>query len=174
MELNNLIPDNSISWSVKKKFLMYKKYENIPVAFIQDNIVYIFLDIRIHNQVVKLVEFMVNKNIIFFFHHPELSSPKGMYDYENINIQHYLRSYASKEFYYGFKKIGFDLIKNMVKWCEHENCFELLKDNFIEVKKIVEKSYYDYFSNTYIPYYKKEIVDDFNTLYRDIQINKIL
>ena len=48
MDLNSLIPDNSDKWSVKR-FLMFKKYENIPVCFIEDDIVYVFLDNKIIN-----------------------------------------------------------------------------------------------------------------------------
>ena len=47
MDLNNLIPDNRANWVVRGKFLMFKKLEHIPVAYIEEGVVYILLDARL-------------------------------------------------------------------------------------------------------------------------------
>lgn len=173
MELNDLIPDNSENWLIGK-FLFYRKLEKIPVCFIENDIVYIFLDAKIIKAMFKLIKFLLKKNIIFYFTTPELSNPKGIENYHDKVITHYLRSYSNIEIYRNFKKIDFDLISNMVKWTETENCFDLVKKNYESVLKKVNRKSYNYYSKRDDHEYSEEIRDEFNSLYRDIQINKII
>lgn len=173
MELNDLIPDESNKWSVGK-FLMYKKYTNIPICYIDSDIVYIFLDGKIHNAIFKLVKYLVKLNVEFYFTSPRLSNPKGVNDIDNLIINHYLFSHSQENFFHGFKKIGFDLINNMVKWSDISNSYHLIKPNFTLIEKTVESSYFDYFSNVEVYNYSEEIREEFRTLYRDIQLSKIL
>jgi hypothetical protein len=175
MDLNSIIPDkNDRNYSVAKKFLMYKKYQNIPLCFIEDDIVYVFLDKKVSKVVIKLVKNLCKNNIQFYFTTPELSNPKGVIDYEDKVIEHYLNSYIQVEFFYGFQKIGFDFIKNLVDWANKNNCYDLIKSNYDYIQKRVNRKYYDYYSNKDIFEYPKEIRDDFLTLYREIQINNLL
>ena len=95
-------------------------------------------------------------------------------DIENKVISHYLMSYIQKEFFFGFREIEFDLIHNMVKWTEKENCFDLVKPNYESITKKVNNKYFDYYANKEYEDYTKEIREDYKTLYRDIQISKIL
>ena len=46
MDLNKLIPDKfralvNPTWVVKGKFVMFKKYEHIPVCFVKDEVIYV-------------------------------------------------------------------------------------------------------------------------------------
>jgi hypothetical protein len=173
MDLNSLIPDNSDKWSVKR-FLMFKKYENIPVCFIDGDIVYVFLDNKIPKQIIKITQHLLNLGVEFYFTTPEFSNPSGVDDIENKVISHYLMSYIQKEFFFGFREIEFDLIHNMVKWTEKENCFDLVKPNYEYITKKVNNKYFDYYANKEYEDYVKEIREDYKTLYRDIQISKIL
>jgi hypothetical protein len=181
MDLNSLIPDKfrplvNPNWVIKGKFLMFKKYENIPICFIEDDIVYIFLDAKISKQVILLTKHIVDQNIEFYFTSPALSNPKGVDedDYKDLIIRHYLLSFVNKLFYNGFKNIDFDLIRNMVLWCEKEDCYELIKDNYDDILKDVSRKHYDYYANKEFYDYEIDIREDFQTLYREIQINKIL
>ena len=132
MDLNNLIPEkfrplHNPTWFVKGRFVMFKKYENIPVCFVEDEVVYVFLDNRVTNTIVKLVKHLISLGVEFYFTTPEFSNPKGIIeeDYNDKVIKHYLYSHAQVEFFDGFRNIDFDLIDNMVKWTEKENCFEI-------------------------------------------------
>lgn len=174
MELSNLIPDGSDNWKVGKKQLTYKKYVNIPICFIEDDIIYVYLDKRIVKPVLKLVKKLVDMKVEFYMTTPELSNPKGLEDHQNAIIHHYFRSYVQKEFFEGFEKMGFDLIHNMTDWATKEGCFPLIKENYDSVKKIVNEKNYDYFSNIHTYEYPQEIRDDFDRVYREIQINQIL
>lgn len=174
MELSDFIPDNSENWKVNKGQLTYKKYVNIPICFIEENIVYVYLDIRISKAVLKIVNKLINMGIEFYMTTPELSNPKGVEDYYNSVIYHYLRSYIQKEFFKSFEKIEFDLIKNMTDWANREGCFNLIKENYELVKKLVNRNFYDYYRKDNIYDYSQEIRDDFDRVYREIQINRIL
>lgn len=179
MELNRLIPlkfipDIGCDWVVRGKYLMYKKIEHIPVAFIENDIVYVFLDNRIPRQILKITKWILdNHNIEFYFTTPELSSPKYQMNYYDI-VKHYLFSYTQEHFFEEFEKIGFDLIKNMVDWCIKNNCTEIIKECYDDINKKVQKGHYDYWSNKTEYNYNQKIREDFSTLYRDIQINQIL
>lgn len=179
MDLNKLIPLKfrptiGCDWVVKGKYLMYKKMEHIPVAFIENDIVYIFLDNRIPRQILKLTKWVLdNFDIEFYFTTPELSNPQYQMDYYDV-IKHYLFSYSQEHFFKEFEKIGFDLIKNMVDWCVKENCTDIIKECYDEINTVVQRSHYDYYTNDTIFDYKEEIREEFRTLYRDIQINQIL
>lgn len=173
MELSDLIIDNSGKWSVKGKFLMYKKYVNIPVCYIEHDIFYIFLDNKIPNQILKLTSKLIKSNVEFYFTTPEYSNPKTEIDNNKV-IYNYLFSYINSKYFYGFDRIGFDIIRNFTLWMEKENCFHLLKDNYDMITKIVNKSWYDYYTNSHIFDYESNIREDFSILYRDIQINRIL
>lgn len=185
MELNDLIPDKfrplmNPKWLVKGQFLMFHHYENIPIAFIQNETVetvYVFLDARISKAVLKLVSFLVEKKIEFYFTTPQLSNPKGIIreDFKNDVVQHYLRSYSNKDFFYKFKDIdNFDFIQNMISWCKKEDCFDLIKNNYEIINKQINKVHYDYYANKSYYEYDEDIREEFRTLYRDIQIGLIL
>jgi len=175
MELSDLIPDTSDAWKAGKTQLMYKKYVNVPICFIgADGTVYVYLDKKIAKAVLKLTKKLVSIDAEFYFTTPELSSPKGVEDYHEAVIYHYLRSYAQEEFFYGFQSIGFDLINNLTKWAGKEGCFAMIKSSYELVKKSVNYKTHDYYSNKERYEYAKEIREDFDRIYREIQINQIL
>ena len=82
MELNDLIPDNDSIWIIKKNYLMVKKLENIPLSYIKDNVVYVFLDAKIPKYVIKLVKHLININANFYMNSPLCSNPSGIEDYK--------------------------------------------------------------------------------------------
>ena len=132
------------------------------------------IKIIIFKQIIKITQHLLNLGVEFYFTTPEFSNPSGVDDIENKVISHYLMSYIQKEFFFGFREIEFDLIHNMVKWTEKENCFDLVKPNYEYITKKVNNKYFDYYANKEYEDYTKEIREDYKTLYRDIQISKIL
>ncbi len=174
MELNKLIPNNNSKWIVKGNFLMFKKLEFIPVCYIEDDIVYVFLDARLTKQTIAITKHLMSFKVEFYFTTPEASNPKGVSEINYKVIKHYLMSYAKKEFFFGFRQINFDLIQNMVKWTDKENCFDLVKNIYLEVLKKVNNETWDYYSNRKFYDYQSEIREEFQSLYRHIQISKII
>ena len=174
MDLNNFIPDNNASWVVRGRFLMFRKIEHIPVCFTDGHVIYVFLDARLVRQMISLVKHLKSLKVEFYFTIPEASSPKGISDYHEKVIRHYLLSYAKDVFFNGFRKIDFDLVDNLVKWTDKENCFNLVKEIYEDVLKVVTRQSWDYYSNKKHYDYCKEIRDEFQSLYRHIQISKII
>jgi hypothetical protein len=175
MDLNTIIPNNDQNWIVKGDYLLYKKYSNIPIAYIDENIVYIFLDLKIIKALSKLIKHLVKNNIEFYFESPEFSNPSmDMIEYNDKILTHYLFAFANKNTYKEFAQIKFDLIKNMVNFCDKNKCHDLLKPCYDKVKKIVLSKTLDYYSGKDINNFSDEIREEFENLYRDIQINRII
>lgn len=72
MELNELIPYRfrnigDSKWITKGKFLMFKKLQYIPVAFIEEETVYILLDYRVKRPMIELIKHVMSlkKNFTF-------------------------------------------------------------------------------------------------------------
>lgn len=175
MDLNDLIPDNSHSWTINKSYLLYKKCGiNIPMCTIEDNCVYVFIDnSAIHKPFLKLINHLIKLDIEFYFYPPTYSHPGTVIDYNNI-IYHYFITYANKNFNDGFDKIEFDFIENLSKWCKKENCFNLVRENHLKVQKKIQKSWYNYYSKSDEYDYSEYIRDVFKSLYRHMQVSQII
>jgi hypothetical protein len=174
MELNKLIPNNNPNWVIKKKVLTYLRLNHIPLLKKEGDFYYIFLDLRLKKEVIRLVNHLTRLEVKFYFVVPAYSSPKGVLDFENENIKHYLRCYVDEEFRHLLEKYNYDLIGNLVEWCIEFNVYHLIKENYEDFKERVNAKIADFWSNTFIMKYPVEIRDDYNTLYRQIQINNLL
>lgn len=178
MELNSLVPKkykHLDKWKIKSDTLLFKNYQYIPLCFISDdNLVYIYLDLRLKKQVIEITKHLLNLKIDFYFTIPDISNPSGVYNFEEKVIRHYLEMYSSPYFFINFNKINFDLIMNMVKWSIKNNCYGLIKENFDIISKRVHRNSYDYWVNKNIYQYSDDIRTEFQTLYRQIQINQLL
>jgi hypothetical protein len=176
MELSTIIPNTSdINWIVKGDFLMYRKYSNIPIAYTEGDTVFIFLDLKVIKVVSRLIKHLVKNNIEFYFDSPEFSNPAAdVNEYNTKVVTHYLFSHANKNVFAEFKRINFDLIKNMVSFCDNNNCHDILKPCYERVKKDVLRNELNYYSGKTEHDYPKEIREEFENLYRDIQISRII
>lgn len=178
MELDRLIPKkykHLDKWKINSGELLFKNYQYIPICFISDeDIVYVYLDLRLKKQVIEITKHLVDIKVDFYFTIPDMSNPSGVYDYEDKVIKHYLEMYSNLYFYTNFNKINFDLIKNMVRWAVRNDCYHLIKENFDIILKKIQRKHYDYWSNREIYKYSEEIRNNFQTLYRQIQIDRII
>jgi hypothetical protein len=179
MELNDLIPLKSIpngdcKWIVKNNYLMFKKYNLIPVAYIRENIVYVILDNKIRREIVILTKKLVNMGVEFYFTIPQVTDPSGVEDLANKIIKHCLYSYAQIEFYRAFDVIEFDFIKKLVDWASKFGYYDLIKENYDDILEKVNYKSYNWFSNKDLYEYDEEIRERFQSLYREIQINQLI
>jgi hypothetical protein len=173
MELSNLIPNKSDDWNIKKGILFYKKLQNIPMAKIDDEVVYVFLECSIPRIVIDLVKHLMKIGVEFYFLPPSWSHPATVID-NSVVIKHYFNSYSKDKFFIGFNRIGFDMMGNLVNWCKKEDCIPLIKENYNEINKKVQKTYCDWYIKNEVSGYSDYIREEFRTLYRDIQISMIL
>lgn len=177
MNLSELVPNNSPNWSFDNKFIYWKKYQRVPLCFVEsDNSVILILDNRLPKPLLKLVDFLTKQNIKFYFLPPEMTNPSGVFEdeFEELVIKHYLQSYATKEFFFGFEKINFDLIKNLTDWINYRGCFDKLKPIFDEVQKQVLTKHFDWYSKKDYYDFNELIRNEFQSLYRQIQISQII
>lgn len=173
MKLEDLIPDNDINWVIKNNKIYYKKGEHSLALMLENDIIYVIIDIKIYKKTVKLIKNLMDLNIKFYL--INLNQHKLIENDFNIHmIRSYLYTYINKEYFYGFKKINFDLISNLVEWAKDNNCIDKIKECYDSIKSIVNTNYYDYYSNRYIYDYEEEIRDSYHNIYRDIYLEIIL
>lgn len=174
MVLDNFIPNKNQNWVVNKGQVLYKNYGiNVPILYIENDIVYVYLDNSIHRPVIQMISYLLKSKVKFYLVPPSWSHPADERLLKSM-ILHYFRSYSNKHFFYGFLKINFDLIQNLVDFCKQENCIPLIKECYDEVNKVIQKRYYDYYVKKMIYSYPDDIVEAFVGLYRDIQISLLL
>jgi hypothetical protein len=175
MDLDSIIPNNS-EWKVSKNRVFKKNIAWIPILDIIDyNLIYIFLDIRMSKDILKVVKNLQKTDIEFYFISPLFADPGFNGDFNEVNIKNYLKDYSKSQFYDGFEKIEFDFIENLIEYCKKENCIELVKDIYLEVNKEVQNKFWDHYANKqYFKTKREDIRETFNQLYRDIQLQQIL
>jgi hypothetical protein len=176
MDLNKFIPNkfkHLPNWSVGKNFLLFRKIHNIPVLKVEDDIVYVFLDLRIRKEMVALIDHLQELDVEFYFTHPDFSNPGEEWNEKEV-ILHYFRCWADSKFHKEVRKIEFDFIKNLSTWVRDFSSFELLKLTYDEFLKVVNKKWYDYYAQKDVWDYSEYIREEFRTLWREIQINNIL
>ena len=175
MDLDSIIPNNG-EWKVSKNRVFKKNIAWIPVFdIVDDNLIYIFLDLRISKDILKVVKNLQKTDTEFYFISPLFADPGFNGDFNEINIKNYLKDYSKSQFYDGFEKIEFDFIGNLIEYCKKENCIELVKDIYLEVNKEVQNKFWDHYANKqYFKTKREDIRETFNQLYRDIQLQQIL
>jgi hypothetical protein len=175
MDLDSIIPNNS-DWKISKNRVFKKNIAWIPLLdIIEDNLIYIFLDIRMSKEILKVVKNLQKTDIEFYFISPLFADPGFNGDFNEVNIKNYLKDYSKSQFYDGFDKIEFDFIGNLIEYCKKENCIELVKDIYLEVNKEVQNKFWDHYANKqYFKTKREDIRETFNQLYRDIQLQQIL
>ena len=175
MDLDSIIPNNG-EWKVSKNRVFKKNIAWIPVFdIVDDNLIHIFLDLRMSKDILKVVKNLQKTDIEFYFISPLFADPGFRGDFNVVNINNYLKDYSKSQFYDGFEKIEFDFIGNLIEYCKKENCIELVKDIYLEVNKEVQNKFWDHYANKqYFKTKREDIRETFNQLYRDIQLQQIL
>ena len=172
MDLNSIIP-NDDRWSYNNGIIYFKKLQKIPILVLIEDIPHILLENKIPKQVIQLTSILMNSGLEFYFT-TLASNPSGVLDYKREVITSYFNSYSNFKFLRGFNKIEFDLIKNLIEWVDKNDANELLKPVYEKINKSIQMGYYDYYQKKDIYGYGYDIREEFRTLWRDIQISKIL
>jgi hypothetical protein len=178
MKIEDLIPGNGASYEVRENGMLYYQYHGIwlPVAyFTLDDYAYIFLDVKIARQIVKVINKAIEKDIKFYMAYPDDADPGGVSGWKEKIIKHYLTSYINGVWRKALTKTNFDLIKNMCDWIAENNCLELAKDVYDSMTKSVNYHYTDYYNGRKDIYtYPEDVREEWPTIWREIQINSIL
>jgi len=173
MELSNFLPHGE-NWSISKGIIYYKKIQRIPLCMNIDSIPHIILENKIPKKVIELTKIFMKSGQEFYFTTPEAIKPSGVFEFNTEVVISYFNSYSNPKFYKGFNNIGFDLIKNLISWSEKNDTWHLVKPIYEKINEKIQKSYYDYWQQKHLYNYDYEIREEFRTLWREIQINKII
>jgi hypothetical protein len=173
---------NKPNWKYSKGVLYFKRIAWIPICTEKDGVVFIYLSKQTRKEIFLILKELegVEKYLISpIWCNPKYKIIDNDYttlstDYHIRNIENYLGLYVDQDFYFGFKKIGFDLISNMVKYCQKYDCFDLIKDVYDEINKTVQKETEDYYTGQKYYEFCLEIREDFSNMYRQIRLNQIL
>ena len=140
MDLSKII--TGYNWSYSKGIIYFKKIQKIPVCILIDDIPHIILENKIPKRVTELTKIFIRSEQEFYFTTPLATNPAGVFDFKNEVIRSYFISYANPKFLNGFKKINFDLIKNLIDWSEKNDAWYLVKPNYEELNKKIQKSWW--------------------------------
>jgi hypothetical protein len=170
MKLSDLLPPKERKkegWVIKSDYLMYRKLNLIPMAYISENQVYVILDLRIKNKVLSLIEHLTRSNIHFFLTVEDVSNPSYKDDINEKIVEHTLNIYLQEDIVKKLEDIGFDLMGRLVEWSKKEDCFYLIKT---ELDILINK----YESMTRYDNKQQEKVSKLKILWRQIQIDELL
>lgn len=173
MVLNKYLPPLE-SWSLSKSVIYYKKLQRIPVCLLIGGVPHIILENKIPKQVIELTRRFMTSGESFYFTTPLSANPAGVENFQQEVIMSYLIAYSNPKFLHGFRRLGFDLVKNLIDWSEKNGAWPLVKGQYEEMNRLVQKNYYDYFQKIEYYDYSAEIREEFRCLWREIQISKII
>jgi hypothetical protein len=173
MDLSRFIP-NGENWSLSKGVIYFKKIQRIPLCMIIDDVPHIILENKIPKKVIELTKMFMKIGEEFYFTTPLAINPSGVEKFKDEVIRSYFISYSNIKFFHGFKKISFDLIKNLIDWSEKNDAWYLVKPVYEDINKTIQKKYHDYWQKKDYYDFDYEIREEFRTLWREIQINKII
>ena len=177
MTICDLIPNKDSNWEVKKNILYYRKYVLIPVAnFIQDRL-FISLDKRCMNPVIKIIRHCEKLNIDFLFCDRNQIFEKNIYN-ENIEIilETSLRCLDNDKFFDLINDGKIDYLGKLIRFIQEYDCMNSFSKVYYETNKYhFQRTWFDYFQNRLHYHVKRQDIRDyFNALEREVSILLIL
>lgn len=128
-----------------KNTILVRNIAWMPIYEKRGDMIWIYLDYRISKFIYKVIKEFNKRNIEFLFISPIFSNPSSKnLDFDSENIKIYLNSFIIEDFYFNFEKIKFDLIRNMIKYTHHRNCFEIIKPIYDDICSITKSRYYNW------------------------------
>lgn len=171
--IDNLVQKNSDKYKYKNSILYVKKLAWIPLLKNNNEYIEIYFDVRLYKEILKIIPKITSE---FYLISPILSTNSKIDDItkHKVNINNYLSNYAFHQFYYGFKKIEFDILSNLISYCRKFNSVHLIKDIYNDIIKEMDRKLYDYHRNTHYSLHDENIILDFKKIYREIILLDIL
>lgn len=177
MIISQIIPDNSKSWVIKKNILYYNKYVLIPIANIIEDTLFISLDLRCINPILKLIINCQKQNLDFLFCDKYQIYEKNIYR-ENIptTLKGNLVCLENSKFFDLVTEGKIDYIDKLIKFIERYNCYTEFKREWMLLNTYhFNRSYYDHYSyQTVYTVKRQDIRDYFNSLEREVNISMLL
>lgn len=176
LDLNTFQPNLDQNWIIKNNIIYYHKYIDIPVLIVKDGVVWISLDFRVKNQIIKMVKHLLKIDVRFFFINRLLTFGKIIYKEDlYLIIKSYLISLTNEIFFDKIFETGFDYIKNILEFVSVYDCHGTLKECIEFVNKTYLKEYKDWFTNKTYYLIKKEYIRDYiKNIERNIKLEMLI
>lgn len=147
--ISDLKPDNNPNWIVKGNTIYYHHMVNIPILTLEDDIYWLIIDRRATKAFIKMMIFLLKKEIDFYFKSRFFNS-KELFDedkFHNENIKAYILLLEDENIYKMIKsgKYPYNLI--LIKYLKYFNCINVFSEELQSLKKELLGSYHDYYSN---------------------------
>ena len=175
LDLNTYLPNSDDRWIIKNNIIYFHKYVNIAVLTIKDDTVWISLDRRIPNIIIRMINHLTNIEVDFFLLTRDIIHNRNI-NREDLGsiIRNYLLALVDEEFFDRiFDETKFDYIMNLTNFLTEYDCHGLFKEHFEKIKTDYLGEYMDWYQHgRMIPVIKKEYIRDFiRALEREIKIN---
>jgi hypothetical protein len=174
MKLENILSNNN-KWKIKGDTIYVRYMAWIPFIKVYDDHYDVYFDTKLHRYILQILP-ILDKD--FYLISPIFSNPKYSRFEESekhkTNILNMLSNYTNPVFFHGFKKIGFDIIESLVKYCKKYNCLHLIKEPFDQVNDEINKMDWNYYTNVKFHEYPEEIREEFKGLLRQIKLAELL
>jgi hypothetical protein len=162
---------NSDLWIWRGDILYYKNIKLFPLLEIEDDIIFLYIDLRLENQFSKLLKILINSDFEFYLVTNELNNPKiKSRDWVNLSVELYFLSLIDHKFYQSYKNLNFDLIKNLIGFVSKYGCIELIWEEYNKALPLIDKKVYHNITGENLYMIPEEIRDNFKSLKRDIQL----
>lgn len=145
----------------------------IPAFVVESDVSYIYLDIRIINQVIKIIHEFDKFGINFILISPTFSNPKYQKseDFDDENIRHLLRCFLNEDIFLKMESSGIDYSKMIANYLSLRDCYSLIYEYHQDLARSLSVKWYRFnFSSNKV---RDEIVFRFKTLIRDISISRL-
>jgi len=173
-KLIRILPNNG-KWKIENDTVYVKYMAWIPIINLKGDYMEVYFDTRLHRYLLTILPSLEGE---FYLISPIFTDPKNKYfddeERHKTNILNMISNYSNPLFFDGFKKIDFDLIEHLVKYCKKFDSMLLIKEAYVQVNSEVNGKEHDYFRNKSYFIYSEEIRGEFNGLYRQIKLSELL
>ena len=173
-KLKRIIPNNG-KWKIENDTVYVRYMAWIPIINLKNEWVEVYFDTRLHRYLLTIIPQLDGE---FYLISPIFADPKNKYivgeERHKTNILNMISNYSNPMFFDGFKKIDFDLIEHLIKYCKKFDSILLIKEAYDKVNDEVNGKEYDYYTNKNYFLYTEEIRQEFNSLYRQIKLAELL
>jgi hypothetical protein len=176
LDLNTFLPNSEENWIIKKDTIYYKKLIEVPLLTVRHGYVWIILDFKLKNQLIKLISKLSKLKVKFFFINNQVWFEKELYeeDLQKI-VNSYISAIVNPSFFEDLEKINFDLSKNLTNMILEFGCWNYFDESFKRAKKVLLKEHTDWVTGKKFYNLKSEKLRNYlEALDRRVKLNTLL
>lgn len=156
--------------------IYFRKYCDVPVLSVMDDIIWVSADRRITKQIIRMVSHLVKIGVPFFLTHRMLVH-KNQLDAEDLKtiIRNYFGAITDPLFFDSFHEIGFDFVGNLTGFMVKYKCLDQMGPIVEKVKSHYFRTWTDWYTGNIYHYLERDDIRDFlSSLDREIKLNLLV